>query len=122
MDRRAILERQRTIHVSFGGIEFGIEGQLEIELGVVQTDSDVRSGQPVAEYVGFAVGVANSQCALTYEASEEVGQKTHLIVLHGSPCAGAARTTRRERVRIAIEFDGQRIILQYAGGQRCSAL
>ena len=85
MDRRAVLERQRTIHISFGGIEFGIEEQLEVELAVVQTDSDVRSGQPVAEYVGFAVGVANSQCALAYEAPQEIRQKTHLVVLHGNP-------------------------------------
>src|SRR6476660_2258434 len=85
MDRRTVLERQRTIHVGFGGIEFGIEEQLEVEPAVVQTDSDVWSGQLVAEYVGFAVGVANSQCALAYEAPQAIGQKTHLIVLHGSP-------------------------------------
>src|SRR6476646_9279466 len=82
MDRRPVLERERTIHIGFGGIEFGIEEQLEVELSVVQTDSDGRSGQPVAEYVGFAVGVANSQRALAYEAPQEIGQKTHLVVLH----------------------------------------
>ena len=78
MDRRAVLERQRTIHISFGGLELGIEEQLEVELAVAQVDGDVGPRRAIAEYMLFAVGIADPQGALVNETPKQIGQQSHV--------------------------------------------
>ena len=53
----------------------------------MQADRHVGPGQATAEHVRLSFDVADSQRALSDEASPELGQKTHLIVLHGNPCS-----------------------------------
>ena len=75
VDVRAVLERQRAVHVGFGGVELRIDEQLGVQLAIVQVDGDVRSGQTIAEHVDLAVGVADSQRALADEAPKKIGHR-----------------------------------------------
>ncbi len=81
MDRRAVLERQRAVHVGFGGIEFRIDEQPGVELAIVQVDGDVRARQAAAEHMHLAAGVANPQRALADEARKQIGQQTHVAAV-----------------------------------------
>ena len=45
VDCRAVLQRQRAVHIGFGGIQFRIEEQPGVEFAVVQVDGDVRPGR-----------------------------------------------------------------------------
>ena len=78
MDCGAVLQRQRAVHIGFGGVQFRIDEQSGVELAVVQVDGDVRPGQPIAEDMHFAVGVANPQGALADETPKQIGQQTHV--------------------------------------------
>ena len=80
MDFRAILERQRAVHIGFGGVQLRIEEQFGVELAIVQVDGDVRPGQAFAENMDFAVGVADPQGTLADEASKQIGQQAHVAV------------------------------------------
>ena len=72
MDLRAVLQRQRAVHIGFGGIEFRIDEQLRVELAVVQADGDVRPGQSIAKHMHFAIGIADSQGALMNETPKQI--------------------------------------------------
>ena len=74
MDLRAILESQRAIHIGFGCMQLRIDEQLGVKLAIVQVDADVRSGQETAEDMHLAVGVADSQLALSDKAPKQIGQ------------------------------------------------
>jgi hypothetical protein len=49
----------------------------------VEADRDVRPGQAFTENMYLAVGVVDSQGALTDEASKQFGQQKHAEVLRG---------------------------------------
>src|SRR5215510_14707031 len=74
VDFGTVLKRQRTVHVGFGRMQFGIDEQLGVKLAITQMDADVRSGQKTAELMHLAVGVADSQLALADEAPKQIGQ------------------------------------------------
>ena len=50
----------------------------------MEVDGDVGPGQPVAEDMDLAVGVADSQSALTDETLKQIGQQTHVAVPLGA--------------------------------------
>ncbi len=81
MDCSAVLQRQRAVHIGFGGVQFRIDEQLGVELAIVQVDGDVGPGQAIAEYMHFAVGVADPQGALADETPKQIGQQTQVEVL-----------------------------------------
>jgi hypothetical protein len=40
-------------------------------------DGDIGPWHAVAEYIRFAVGIADAQCALADETPKQIGQQTH---------------------------------------------
>ena len=74
MDLRAVFERQRAVHIGFGGGEFRIEEQLEIEFAVAQVNADIRPRLDAAEGVHAAIGVAHPQGAEADEAPQQARQ------------------------------------------------
>ena len=74
MDSSAVLQRQCTIHISFGSIQFGIDEKPRVELAVSQVDGDVGPRHAVAEYMLFTVGIADPKRALANETTKQMGQ------------------------------------------------
>ncbi len=49
--RAAVLKRQRSVHVGFGGIEFGVAEEFAWQFGIVQAHGDNRFLTACAECV-----------------------------------------------------------------------
>ena len=48
---RALLKRERAIHVGFAGVQLGVKEQLDVEPGIVQANCHCRPRAVTAEYV-----------------------------------------------------------------------
>src|SRR5579871_4213936 len=83
VDSGAVLERQRTIHIGFGGAQFRIDEKPGVELAIVEADRDVWPGSALAKHMHLAVGIVDPQGALTNEASKQARQQKHAEVLRG---------------------------------------
>jgi hypothetical protein len=55
-------------------MQLRIDEQLGVKLAIVQVDADVGSGQETAEDMHIALGVADSQLALSDKAPKQTGQ------------------------------------------------
>src|SRR5579872_181562 len=51
VDRGAVLERQRAIHIGFRGAQFRIDEKLGVEPAIVQADRDVWSSSALAKHM-----------------------------------------------------------------------
>ncbi len=77
VDGRAVLDRQRAVHVGFAGLQIRIEHDAQRQAALVQADRDV--GRALAEHVNFAAGIDHAQRAALDEGSEQLGQKKHAL-------------------------------------------
>jgi hypothetical protein len=72
---RAVLEGKCAVHVGFAGEQLGVEEQLCVEPGIVQTDGNGRACAVTAERVQSTVSGNQVQDAVADEAIELMGEQ-----------------------------------------------
>jgi hypothetical protein len=77
VDGRAVLDRQRAVHVGFAGLQIRIEHEAQRQAGLVQAHRDF--GRPLAEHMKFATRIDHAQRAALDEGPEQPGEKKHAL-------------------------------------------
>src|SRR4051794_9476362 len=68
---RALLERERAVHVGFAGVQLGVKEQLDVEPGIMQTNGHRRSQAVTTKDVQRTVSSDQTQHTVSDEAVEE---------------------------------------------------
>src|SRR5271166_2491347 len=79
----AVLDRQASVHVGFGGREFRIEKKFAFDLVIVEADGDVGPVDAAAEGVPAAVMPDDGQASFFDKAPQQVLQKKHAFTSSG---------------------------------------
>jgi hypothetical protein len=77
-DIRAVLEGECAIHIGFAGVQLGVQKQLGVEPGIVQTDRDRRTGAEATELMQRTIGCDQAQLAVADKTVEQVSEQPHL--------------------------------------------